>query len=129
MRRCAWVLVFAALGCGAAAEWVIVTDHDEYIAYADPGTILRDGERAQMRDLVDLKSARSSPFGNRHASSKAQSEFDCQNPRMRTIAFTLHSGQMGEGEIVETLAESNGWLPVAPGTLLNRLRQFACSLL
>lgn len=127
MRRYTWALVFAALSCGAAAEWVVVADHDEYIAYADLVTLFRDGERVQMTDLVDLKSPRSSPYGNRHASSKAQSEFDCQNPQMRTIAFTLHAGQMGDGEIVETVAESSGWLPVTPGTLLNRLWQFACS--
>ena len=127
MRRIVFAAVLAAFGCGAAAEWVVVTDHDEYIAYADPVSIVRDGERVKMSDLVDLKSVRSSPYGNRHASSTAQSEFDCKNSRLRTIAFALHAGRMGEGEIVESVAESDGWLPVFPGTLLNMLWQFACS--
>ena len=127
MRRLALILVLAALSCNSAAGWVIVNDNDEYIAYADPATISRQGDRVQMSDLVDLKMPRPSPYGNQHSSSKAHSEFDCQNPRIRTIAFSLHSGRMGSGDLVETVAESNGWLPVTPGTLLSMLWQFACS--
>ena len=127
MKRLALALAFAALSCNSAAEWVMVYDHDEYIAYADPATVTREGDLAQMSDLIDLKSPQSSPYGKQHASSTAHSEFDCQNPRIRTIAFSLHSGQMGDGDIVETVAESNRWLQVAPGTLLNVLWKFACS--
>lgn len=115
-----------ALSGPVAADWMIVNDNDDYIAYADAASIFRMDQRVRMSDLVDLKSARSSPLGNWHASSKAQSEFDCQNSRMRTIAFALHAGQMGEGEVVESVAESNSWLPITPGTLLNMLWQFAC---
>ena len=127
MKRFALALALAALSCNSAAEWVMVYDNDEYVAYADPATVSRDGNLAQMSDLIDLKSPQSSPYGKPHASSTAQSEFDCRNSRVRTIAFFLHSGQMGEGNVVETVAESNRWLPVAPGTLLNVLWQLACS--
>ena len=126
MRRLAWAMMLAALGCDAAAEWVMVNDNDEYVAYADPVSISRVGNLVQMSDLIDLKMPQPSPSGNPHASSQALSQFDCENPRMRTIAFSLHSGRMGNGDIVETAAASDNWLPVAPGTLLDVLRQFAC---
>jgi len=125
--RLALALALAALSCNSAAEWVMVYDNDEYIAYADPATVSRDGHLAQMRDLINLKSPQSSPYGKPHASSTAQSEFDCRNSRIRTIAFSLHSGQMGDGDLVETVAESHRWLPVTPGTLLNVLWRLACS--
>lgn len=126
MRRYASALVFAALSGSAAAGWVIVADHDDYIAYADPASISRDGEKARMSDLIDLKSLRPSPRGNLHASSMSHSEFDCRDPRMRPLAFTLHSEQMGNGDVVENVPLSNGWLPVAPGTLLDVLWRLAC---
>ena len=126
MRRLILFWVFAALSCNAAAEWVIVNDHDEYVAYADPASIQRDGDKVTMSDLIDHRSQRSSPLGNLHVSSTAHSEFDCGLPRMRTIAFTLYAGQMGNGEVVEAIAEYDSWIPVAPGTLLNILWQFAC---
>ena len=127
MKRLALALALAALSCNSAAEWVMVYDNGEYIAYADPATVTREGDLAQMSDLIDLKSPQSSPYGKQHASSTAHSEFDCGNSQVRTIAFSLYSGQMGEGDVIETVAESNRWLPVAPGTLLNVLWQLACS--
>jgi hypothetical protein len=126
MRRPAVVAVLAALSFSAAAEWVAVSDNDEYVAYADPATLLRAGNFVEMSDLIDLKSPRASPYGTLHASSKARSRFDCETPRMRTTAFTLHSGQMGNGETVETATMSDAWLTVAPGTLLDALWKFAC---
>jgi hypothetical protein len=126
MIRLASALALAALSCTAAAEWVMVNDNDEYVAYADPATLSREGNLVRMSDLIDLKSPRPSPYGNPHASSTAHSEFDCENSRLRTIAFYLHSGQMGDGELVETAAVSDRWLAVAPGTLLDALWQFAC---
>ncbi len=125
--RLALALALSALVCNAAADWVMVYENDEYIAYADPATVSREGNLVRMSDLIDLKSPQSSPYGKQHASSTAQSEFDCHNSRVRTIAFSLHSGQMGDGGLVETVAESNRWLSVAPGTLLNVLWQLACS--
>jgi hypothetical protein len=126
MTRLALALVLAILASGAAADWVIVNDNDDYIAYADPATISRDGNLVRMHDLIDLKSPRSSPYGNAHASSTAQSEFDCESPRIRTMAFFLYAGQMGDGELVEASGTANAWLPVYPGTLLEMLWQFAC---
>ena len=126
MKRLALAMALAAVNCNSLAEWVMVYDHDEYIAYADPATVSREGDLAQMSDLIDLKSPRPSPYGRPHASSTARSEFDCRNSRIRTIAFSLHSGQMGDGDLVETVAESDHWLAIAPGTLLNVLWQLAC---
>ena len=126
VKRYAAALLLAALSGSAAAEWMILVDNDDYIAYVDPLTISRDGDRAQMSDLIDLKSPRPSPRGNPHASSKSVSEFDCQGPRMRPLVFTLHSDQMGDGEVVEDVAISGGWLPVTPGTLLDVLWRYAC---
>ena len=126
MRKLAFTIVVMSLSCSAASEWVVVDDNEEYIAYADRATISREGDRVRMVDLIDLKTPRSSPNGNPHSSSRADSEFDCENPRMRTIAFSLFSGGMGNGDLVETITRSASWLTVTPGTLLAMLREFAC---
>lgn len=126
MKRVVFALVLAILNGSAAAAWVSVNDSDDFIAYADPATILRAGDRVRMWDLTDLKSSRPSPYGRRYSSSTAHSEFDCQDERMRTLHFSLHAGQMGEGDIIETVSESDRWLPVTPGSLLRILWQFAC---
>lgn len=127
MNRCGWALMLVAMNGPAAAEWVVVNDHAEYVAYADPATIARNGDVARMRDLIDLKLPRRSPYGVAHLSSRAHSEFDCLAPRVRTIAFALHAGSMGDGEVVEEVSPARGWMPVFNGTLLEMLRRFACN--
>jgi hypothetical protein len=126
MMRAALALMLMAVSGVAAAHWIALHESDEYIAYADPATRLRFGDIVQLRDLIDLKTAKASPYGVEHASSTASSEFDCRDERMRTLRLFLHSGRMGEGEIVETAALSDRWLPVAQGSLLRILWQYAC---
>lgn len=127
MTRFVTAAIFATMSSAATAEWVVVSVSDGYVAYAAPETISRVGDLARMDDMMDLKGPRPSPYGSLHASSHTHSEFDCQTARLRTIAFSLHSGQMGDGEVIETVAESARWLSVAPGTLLEVLWKFACA--
>lgn len=127
MKRLTIACVLAALSSGVtAADWVTVNDTDDYIAYADPASILRTGSHVRMWDLIDLKYPQSSPIGDRYSSSKANSEFDCEGERVRTLHFSLHAGRMGDGDIVQIAAVSNKWLPVTHGSLLKILWQFAC---
>ena len=121
-----WIGLLAIGSTSAHAAWVVVHDTHEYIAYVDPKTVSREGDIVRMRDLVDLKSPRPSPLGNQHASSTAHSEFDCRNTRMRTLQFALHSGQMGDGNVVEQPSVSPHWLELTSGTLLKTLWNFAC---
>jgi hypothetical protein len=111
----------------AAAGWVLINEHADYFAYADPATIARAGDLVRMSDLIALKLPKLSPYGVKHHSSVGHSEFDCENPRMRTLAFALHAGRMGEGDVVEAVPPSAAWMPVFSGTLLEMLRRFACS--
>jgi hypothetical protein len=120
-------LLLATIAGQAAADWLPVLDHEEYIAYVDPSTIERNGSMAQMWDVTDLKYPQPSPRGYAYASSLAHMEFDCENVRTRTLYFSLRSGQMGEGREVDSFWDATQWLPVAPETLLNTLLEFACA--
>jgi hypothetical protein len=126
LNRIGCALLLAVLGGPACAAWVVVNDHDDYVAYADPATIARSGDTARMRDMIDLKASRRSPYGVPHLSSQAHSEFDCQEPRVRTLAFALHAEPMGNGAVVEVVKTSPHWMPVFNGTLLEMLRRLAC---
>lgn len=123
-RALACVFLLASLP--ANADWVVVSDQLEFVAYADDQSMTRDGDVVRLRDLVDLKVPRRSPYGVAHLSSHGHSEFDCRTPRMRTLSFAMHAGQMGRGEVVEEIAPSSGWTPVFDGTLLSALRKYAC---
>lgn len=123
------LFALAVLTCStpAAAGWVLLVEHTDYVAYIEDAPVARSGTVARLRDMIDLRSPRTSPYGVAHLSSLAESEFDCNLPRMRTLAFALYAGAMADGGVVEEVTPSPDWMPVFDGTLLQTLRRYACN--
>ena len=127
------VLLLAMVSDVSAAEWVKVRGFSEagIIIYADPATIRRSGDRVKMRDMYDYKTAQVSGRGKRYLSSKGQSEYDCKNLRARNLFFTRYSGNMGKGNVVTSIYNSDikkldNWDPVAAATVEETLWKIAC---
>jgi len=59
-------------------------------------------------------------------SVRMQDEYDCKEERTRTLSISVHSGNMGEGEVIGTTTKPGYWRPVPPDTLVETLRGFAC---
>ena len=127
MRKYLLMLLLAAASSNAMAEWVrFGTVLDGNITYyADPTTISKDGEMAKMWVLQDYLTAQS----NRHyLSARSQSEYDCKNKNVRPISISFHSGNMGRGEVIDTVAaRDDAWIPVPPDTMFDTLWKLACS--
>lgn len=125
------LLLLTATSSAWAAEWVQVsssTGNGGYNIYADPATIRRSGDTVKMWDLLDFKSTQDIGRGRyRYLSSKSQDEYDCKDERTRQLYFTMHSGQMGGGEVVFTSdGTPTNWTPVAPGSIFETLWELAC---
>jgi len=103
MRKAILMMLLAGVSSSAAAEWIAVGSGEPSTLYADPSTIRKAGDRVQMLDLLDFKTAQVTE-GYRYMSSKTLSEYDCKEERTRILYFTLHSENMGRGEAVFTLA-------------------------
>ncbi|MCX7141995.1 MAG: hypothetical protein NT123_13130 [Proteobacteria bacterium] len=120
--------ILLAIVCGnAAAEWIKLTELEAGSVYVDPASVLRDGDVVKLGSLYDLKSAIvSMTNGKPYASQKLQSEYDCRGEKWRMLHFSWHSGKMGEGKMVEYLADAYAWAPVPPGSGVQILWDFAC---
>ena len=126
MHKVILILLPALLSSNAMAEWVkFGTVNDGNITfYADPSTVRKNGERVRMWVLQDYLTAQS---GHHFLSARSQSEYDCTNETLRRLSISLHSGNMGRGEIVEmTTAHDDAWIPVPPDTMYYILWKFAC---
>ena len=127
MHRAILTLLLALLSHSAAAQWVEVGDTGNATVYVDPATIRRAGSMVKMGTLYDLKTAVvSKTNGKRYLSQKMQTEYDCREARWRMLHFSWHSGNMGGGEMVESLSDSYKWEPVPPGSGVEILWQLAC---
>ncbi len=127
MRNAILLMMLAVVSGSAAAEWVEVGGNELITSYADPTTIHSNGSMVKMWTLFDLKTARISSVGKPYLSSKSEDEFDCKKKRRRTLSFSWHAGNMGEGEIVASNANPDEWAPVALRTVREALWKMACA--
>lgn len=127
MRKAILAVLLAVVSGSAAAEWVWVGNTSNAAIYLDSATIRRTGDIVNMGVLYDLKTAvLSETNGIHYASQKLQSEYDCKEEQWRVLYFSWYSGNMGDGKMVEYVADSFKWKPVPPGSGAEALWQLAC---
>jgi hypothetical protein len=126
MRKVILMLLLAIVSSSAMADWVAV-DHNKYATgYANPATIVKDGNIAKMWTLVDCKTTTFFSGGSPFMSIKSQEEFDCKERKLRTLVYTLHAVKMGEGEVIFRDSNPRKWEPVLPGSAMEDFLKIAC---
>lgn len=90
--------------------------------YFDPETIYREGTRATLWQLTDLKWNSTTRF----LSFKTHKEFDCEQPRVRVLQVIEFSRQMGTGRSTPGYIESGSWKPVEERSVNHALWKTAC---
>ena len=126
MFRAVLLMLLATASTALKAEWLEVGSNETTATYADPATISRSDDRVKMWHLIGHATARGIEGLRPYRSIKVHGEYDCKQERMRTLAISLHSGNMGEGEVVGASRETGDWRPVRPDTVVDTLRRFAC---
>ena len=111
----------------AYAEWVSIGADNSRgrTVYADPDTIRPKGDVVKMWSLNDYKTIQTGPSAS-YLSYKVQSEYDCAEERIRKLAATFFSGNMGRGDVVYVQSNEGKWQPVEPGSLGQSEWEVAC---
>ncbi len=111
----------------AYAEWKPVYEISELATTVsvDPDTIHRNGDLVELWVLYDSKITQAGRRGPLR-STKMQVEFECEARRVRTLAVTDFSGNMGSGKAVYSNPDKQGWEPVQPGSVGHTLWKVAC---
>jgi len=133
-----WLLItLLVLSSGPAyAEWVAVENN--YLlpglqtVYVDPDTIRREGNLVTMWQLIDFKLMQGNAgmgilgVGHRVLSTKTHKQFDCAEKRLRLLAVTDFSGNMGTGIPAGAYIDGGNWVPVEPKSINQALWEVAC---
>ena len=125
MKRLLLGLMLLMTATAASAEWTPIGSGDSFIQYADKATIRPNGNFVKMWLLYDFKTVRTS-VGHSYLSEKAQMENDCKEERLRVLALSWFSGQMGSGNVVYSDSDAGKWTPVAPGSIGEIQWNIAC---
>jgi hypothetical protein len=123
MKKLAFLLLL--LSTPVWAGWKSVGEDSASALYADPDTIVRNGDTAQMWSILDYKTfQRMVEVG--YFSQKALIEYDCAERRSRGLNLSLRSGHMGEGDVIYSDDSPRDWEAVAAGTIVDKLWTVAC---
>lgn len=93
--------------------------------YADPTTIVREGDLVKMWVLFDFKTARTKE-GVSYSSAKAHMEYDCAGQRYEGLTVMYYSGNMGNGNVLDRSSGKGNWLRISSGSLDQSLWKLAC---
>ena len=130
MTRLLLIILLFLNSAPAYAEWVKVSEDDEaeknvYNVYVDPATIRRNSNLVKMRQFYDYKTVQT-VGGIRFLTAEEQWEFDCAEERMRQLAYTWFSGNMGSGNAVHSSANEGKLESVTPDSVGQALWIVAC---
>ena len=110
----------------AHAEWQKVTTTDSGIIYVDDGTIKRSGPIRSFWSLLDYRTPQKAQRGAYFVSTRTHMEMDCRKEMVHILQFSMHSGPMLTGEIVDSQGVMREWQTIPPDTPLVSLFKFVC---
>ena len=124
MKRLLMGLMLLVTAGAANAGWTIVgdtgDDGDDFIQYVDRATIRRNGNFVKMWDLKNYKTVQTNA-GYSYLLSMTQREFDCKEEKLRILALTWFSGQMGNGNPVYSGSDPESGARFTRGASANQL--------
>ncbi|MCR4303863.1 MAG: sel1 repeat family protein [Gallionella sp.] len=127
MRKAILVILLSVVSSSAAADWVKVSSTEDATFYANPATIRKVGNKVKMWGLIDLDTAQPNSNGKMYLSLMEQSEYDCKEEQVRSLAFTAYSEKMGGGKVVSVISRNDAnWNPVPPGSNGVTIWKIAC---
>lgn len=127
VRRAFCVLASFLLAGSVQAEWSQLGRTDTFRLYLDQKLIQKSGDFVQVWQLMDFTVAQWADARTAVGSIKNLIEYDCTQPRLRTLAAEAYTEQMGAGRLVANERLSDPlWESVAPGSTAEQIRKIAC---
>ena len=119
------LLLFVSVSGPALASWKSMGESEVSTVYYETDGMAKEGGKVRLWSLIDLKAPDRSGFPT-FTSSKAQTEFDCQERKSRVLSFAWYSGNMGGGDVVAQRTDVANWESVSRDTVLGKLWRIAC---
>jgi len=110
---------------GNTTDWVAVGRAHTFTVYANPATVRRSGGKVTLWEIIDYNTAQMND-GEPYMSRKTKNEYDCKQKRFRILALSLHSENLGGGNVIWSDPDPDKWTPVAPGRVGEASWKFAC---
>lgn len=126
MHKFMLMMLLSVANCSAMAEWIEIDHSAIQTSYADPATMNIAGSKVILPLLSNYKTPHKYS-GKPFFSIQSQNEYDCNNAQFRMLEYSLHSGEMGGGEVIYRNTNADKWRQTAKGSADETFWKAACS--
>lgn len=123
----ALMMWMAGVSSAALAEWVRVSGNEKVTAYADPTTVRRKGNIVRVTSLFDFKNENLLTDGSPYLSVVRETEFNCKDHVQHMVGYSIYSGNMGKGRMLDKGTDAQEWKPVSQSGMAVSMREYSCS--
>lgn len=127
MRRILPFLVLTLAAGGARAEWLAIGRTENFRVYLEQQSLERNGDFVLTIQLMDFVTAQWVDAQTVVSSIITRVEYDCTQPRLRTLFLEAFTEQMGAGRRLSAEEIPNPeWESVKPGSNNENIQKMVC---
>jgi len=111
----------------AHAEWKMIGTYPAGTYYIEANTVEKSG--AGLRDfwtMLDYPTAQKSARGVSYLSTRTHMQLDCKKQSVRILQFSMHTGRMLSGELIDQQGVMREWQSIPPDTPLVTYMKAVC---
>ena len=127
---CRQVAISLALGLLGGtpghAEIKPLGSSDTATFYVDTSTVKQNGPVRTLWTIMDYNSPQTTKRGAKYFSTRSNMEIHCRNQTVLVRQFSMHSGHMNQGEVLDTQGVWRDAQAIPPGTPIETIMKFVC---
>jgi hypothetical protein len=121
------VAAMAVLGLQAAhADWKLIGTFPAGTYYIEANTVERNGQLRDFWTMLDYPSVQKSARGASFLSTRTHMQLDCKKQSVRVLQFSMHTGRMLSGELIDQQGVMREWQSIPPDTPLVSYLKAVC---
>lgn len=110
----------------AVAEMKAIGSSDNSVYYVDTETLKRVGDTRTFWSIMDYKRAQTTSRGASYLSTRTNMEINCKDQTVLMRQFSMHSGAMAKGDVLDTQGILRDAQSIPPGTPLFNIMKTVC---
>ncbi len=109
------------------ADWVKVDSYEAGTYYINTDDLKKAGYMRTFWSVLDYKSPQKTSRGLAYQSTRTHMEIECRQKTVHFLSFSMHSGPMLTGQVIDTQGIMRDWQSIPPDTPLEKLHRLVCA--
>jgi hypothetical protein len=123
---CLLSIAATLLAFQAHADWVKVDSYEAGTYYINTNDIQKTGRIRAFWSVLDYKTPQKTTRGLAYQSTRTHMEIECRQKTVHILSFSMHSGPMLTGQVIDTQGVMRDWQSIPPDTPLEKLHKIVC---